>query len=158
MSGPSPSYPDSRSAGGPVRKNRSASDVPVLALTPLGEVLETGQIKVDPLLDPIRPLAGLFEGLTVVAELHSNLGPVLLSWLKIRSASLRLPQLLGQLGRRDVLRLATHLQPHAGAALLGPLRPLFAGLLGGNPDLYGAFSDAHRCRHSLYLLWCPRAC
>src|SRR5207249_4915090 len=49
-------YPDSRSAGGPVRKNRSASDRPVLALTPLGEVLETGQIKVDPLLDPIRPL------------------------------------------------------------------------------------------------------
>src|SRR5207248_4976118 len=119
-----------RSAGGPVRKNRSASDVPVLALTPLGEVLETGQIKVDPLLDPIRPLAGLFEGLTVVAELHSNLGPILLSWLKIGSASLRLPQLLGKLSRRDVLSLATHLQSHPGAALFVHPRPLSAALLG----------------------------
>src|SRR5205823_172189 len=88
-------YQDSRSAGGPVRKTRSASISRVLALTPFGEVLEAGEIKVDPLLDPIGPLAGLFQGLTVVAELHSNLGSVLLSWLKIRSASLGFAQLLG---------------------------------------------------------------
>src|SRR5919201_3490089 len=56
-------------------KNRPADQFVFLGRTSFREVLEAGQIEVDALLDPVRTLAGLFEGLTVVPKLHPNLGP-----------------------------------------------------------------------------------
>src|SRR2546429_6702839 len=154
MSGPFPC------AGLPSRTRTGRVD-PVrlylaLGWTPFGEVLETGQVEVDSLLYPMGTLAGLFQALPVVAELHANLGPALIAWLEEGGARLGFAQFLGKLVRRNLLRLAD-LQTHPGAAFLGPLRPLLAGLIGRDADLHCALGHAHRRCHYLYLLVKSRA-
>src|SRR5207248_9715443 len=60
----------------------------VLGFAAFREVLESRQVEVDPLLYPVRTLAGLFQAITVVAQLQANLGSALVAGLEERGARL----------------------------------------------------------------------
>src|SRR5438105_6258286 len=136
------------------RLTRSASIGWALGFAPFREVLESRQVEIDPLLYPVRALAGLFQALAVVAELQANLGPALVAGLEERGARLGVTQLLWKLPGRHVLGLAADFESHARPAFLGPLRPLFTGLFRRDSYLNRAFGHGHCCRH--FLTSCER--